>query len=112
MSIDRPLIATTTVSTRQQADALAEGLIADRVAACVQIDGPITSHYVWQDQVESATEWRLTIKSRQSVAATLWQKVLDRHPYDVPEWLVTAVDEVSPAYWDWICQIVPAGTPS
>lgn len=100
------LIATTTVSSRELADAIAHSLIQDQIAACVQIDGPITSYYRWQGKVEQAAEWRLTIKSLESVAAKLHQKVLAIHPYDVPQWVVVAADSVSPDYLQWVQQSV------
>jgi len=106
MNPDRLLIATTTVSSRELADAIARSLIDDRLAACVQVDGPITSYYRWQGKAEQATEWRLTIKSLESVAAKLHEKVLAIHPYDVPQWVVVAADSVSPDYLLWVQQSV------
>jgi periplasmic divalent cation tolerance protein len=108
MNHDRLLIATTTVATREQADDLAQTLVAQRLAACVQIDGPITSHYIWNDQCEHATEWRLTIKTRLSIADKLQQRVLQSHPYDVPQWASVVCDGVASDYWDWVQQSVPA----
>jgi len=102
MKPDRLLIATTTVSSRELADAIAQSLIDDRIAACVQIEGPITSCYRWEGKVETATEWRLTIKSIESVAARLHEKVLAVHPYEVPQWIVVAADSVSPDYGQWV----------
>jgi periplasmic divalent cation tolerance protein len=110
MNTDRLLIATTTVSTREQADQLARSLVASQFAACVQIDGPITSHYVWQGRHEVSIEWRLTIKSRQSIAPLLQEKVLAIHPYDVPQWAAVTADFVSPDYMDWVRHSV-AGEP-
>jgi periplasmic divalent cation tolerance protein len=106
MDTDRLLIAMTTVATRVQADAIARSLVVNRLAACVQIDGPITSHYVWQGQAEETTEWRLIIKSRQSIATQLQQEVLAMHPYDVPQWATVTADFVSPDYWQWVQQSV------
>ncbi len=106
MNTDRLLIATTTVSTREHADAMARSLVASQLAACVQIDGPITSHSVWQGRTEEMIEWRLTIKSRQSIALQIRQKALAMHPYDVPQWAEVVADFVSPDYWDWVQQSV------
>lgn len=106
MNPDRLLIATTTVSSRELANAIARSLVDDRIAACVQIDGPIISCYRWEGTVETATEWRLTIKSIESVAAKLHQKVLALHPYQVPQWIVVAADSVSPDYRQWVQQSV------
>jgi periplasmic divalent cation tolerance protein len=107
METDRLLIATTTVSSREQADAMARALISSQLAACVQVDGPITSHYVWLGQHEETNEWRLTIKSRQSIAVQLQEKALSIHPYDVPQWVSVLADIVSPGYFEWVKQSIP-----
>ena len=106
MNPDRLLIATTTVSSRELADVIAQSLVGDRIAACVQIDGPITSYYLWEGKVEAASEWRLTIKSIESVAAKLYEMVLAVHPYKVPQWIVVAAESVSPDYGQWVQQSV------
>ncbi|HBJ35890.1 MAG TPA: divalent-cation tolerance protein CutA [Planctomycetaceae bacterium] len=106
MNTDHLLIATTTVSSREQADTMARSLVASQLAACVQIDGPITSHYVWQGQAEETTEWRLTIKTRKSIALHLQQKVFAMHPYDIPQWVAIVADLVSTDYGAWVQQSV------
>jgi periplasmic divalent cation tolerance protein len=111
MKPDRLLIATTTVSTPEQADTIAQTLLASRLAACVQIDGPITSHYVWQGRLEQSREWRLTIKSRTAVSTNLRQKVLDIHPFEVPQWTAVVCENVADGYWQWVQQSVPNDPP-
>ena len=95
------LIGWTTVETREQAESLAKGLVEARLAACVQIDGPIQSIYRWQNQVERAAEFRLTVKflSHRHLELETW--LLSRHPYQNPEWLVIRADHVAEKYLSW-----------
>jgi periplasmic divalent cation tolerance protein len=60
------IVAITTLESREDADSLACSLVDLSLAACVQVEGPITSHYRWAGKVEHATEFRLMIKSTQS----------------------------------------------
>jgi periplasmic divalent cation tolerance protein len=95
------LIGTTTVSARSDADRLARALIGTRLAACVQIDGPITSIYHWQDKLETTGEFRLTIKFPAANAAALDTWLHANHPYDTPEWVVVRAEIVAEKYLSW-----------
>ena len=55
-------VAWTTVADRADADRLAAGAVERGLAACVQIDGPVTSHYRWEGKLERSEEFRLTFK--------------------------------------------------
>lgn len=101
----QPLVAaTTTVTTREQADQLAREILAQGHAACVQVEGPITSHYRWQGVLEEATEWRLTIKTTAAAEPALAQLVHRLHPYDLPQWWVAFAEHASPGYTHWVQQ--------
>lgn len=93
---------TTTVESEQQALSLAETLVHQRLAACVQITGPIHSVYRWQGNVESSREYRCTIKSEKSMISQLMVAIQSHHPYDVPEILVVEVVRSSDAYAAWL----------
>ncbi|MDR1010328.1 MAG: divalent-cation tolerance protein CutA [Opitutaceae bacterium] len=94
-------MGTTTVSDRPDADRLARALIETRLAACVQIDGPITSVYRWQNNLETAVEFRLTIKFPAANAAALDTWLHANHPYDTPEWIVVRAEIVAEKYLSW-----------
>jgi len=95
------LVGTTTVSGRADADRLARGLVESRLAACVQIDGPITSVYTWQDKLETAPEFRLTVKFPAANAGALESWLRANHPYDTPEWIAAPARFVSEKYLSW-----------
>ena len=53
------LVGFTTVSNREDASRLARGLVEARLVACVQVEGPITSHYIWENRAETTEEFRM-----------------------------------------------------
>ena len=95
------LIAWTTLATRDKAEELARAAVEQRLAACVQIDGPISSYYLWQGRPERAEEFRLCFKflSAQQVALETW--LFAHHPYDTPEWMVLRAESVGEKYLSW-----------
>ena len=92
----------TTVASAQDADALARSLVDQSLAACVQIDGPITSHYRWAGKVERASEFRLLIKTSLNHLANLKEKLAKLHPYDEPEIIMLPIADVTDGYRDWV----------
>ena len=95
------LIGFTTVGNRDDAHRLARGLVEARLAACVQIDSPITSHYIWESRAETAKEFRLTIKFIPARAAAIEAWLVTHHPYDTPEWVVVRAEQVAEKYLSW-----------
>lgn len=94
-------IGWTTVNSEKAAESLAREMIEQKLAACVQIDGPIQSIYKWEGIIQSEREWRLMIKfsSRQSEKLNVF--IEDNHPYGEPEWVVLRADQVAPDYLKW-----------
>ena len=90
------------VDTEENASRIAERLVDERLAACVQVGGPITSRYRWEGRVETETEFLLVVKTTERRLDELTEAVRAMHPYDVPE--VTAVPITGGAedYLDWI----------
>ena len=95
-------IAWTTVANRADADRLAADAIARNLAVCVQIEGPIVSHYRWHGQDERSEEFRLAFKCLPQRLAALEQHVLSSHPYDTPEWLAVRAERVGEKYLSWV----------
>ena len=95
------LIGWTTVASRDDATRLARGLVDARLVACVQIDGSLTSHYIWENRAETAEEFRLTIKFTPAHAAAVEIWLLAHHPYATPEWIVVRAEHVAEKYLSW-----------
>jgi len=95
------LIAWTTLASRADADRLAADAVARGLAACVQVEGPVTSHYRWEGRLERTEEFRLTFKFLPESLAALESFVRERHPYETPEWIVVPATRVSEKYLSW-----------
>jgi periplasmic divalent cation tolerance protein len=97
---------TTTLPDADAAERVALAVLEARLAACAQVDGPVTSRYWWDGALETATEWRCTIKTTAGVAERTVAAVVAAHPCDVPEVLVTAVAGGHEAYLDWVASAI------
>jgi periplasmic divalent cation tolerance protein len=95
------LSLTTTVASREDAERLARALLDRRLAACVQVDDGVQSHYRWKGESCVDTEVRLTIKSLPERLAALQDFMAEQHPYEVPQLLWQAM-AASPAYAEWV----------
>lgn len=80
---------------------MARALVEERLAACVQIDGPICSTYSWQGNIEQSTEFRLTLKTCRSKLDVLLASLNQLHPYETPEILWFEVS-ASEGYANWL----------
>jgi periplasmic divalent cation tolerance protein len=92
----------TTTAEKKDADALAKAVLDKRLAACVQVSGPIDSSYWWNGRLESAREWTVTMKTRRDLYPNLEKLLLATHPYDQPEIIATPIVEISPGYLKWL----------
>lgn len=95
------IIAWTTTEQRADAERLARGAVELRLAACAQVDGPITSHYRWDGSVTQAQEFRIWFKCLPANASALSNWVHANHPFDVPQWVEVAAETVGEKYLSW-----------
>lgn len=94
----------TTIDTKEGAQKIAEALVVKRLAACVQVGGPITSTYWWQGKVEVAEEWICSAKTRRGLYEALEQAIREIHTYDEPEIIATLIVTGSSGYLNWLLQ--------
>lgn len=87
--------------TKVIADTLAASAVGARLAACVQIDGPITSHYLWEGVQEKSEEYRITFKVLPAQLPALETWLHARHPDKTPQWIVVKSEHVSEKYLSW-----------
>jgi periplasmic divalent cation tolerance protein len=99
---DEFLQVVTTTASREEAQTIAHTLVEKKLAACVQIVGPVTSIYRWQGKIESATEWQCWMKTRQSKYPTLEKAIRKLHSYEVPEILAMPITAGSEKYLRWL----------
>jgi periplasmic divalent cation tolerance protein len=95
----------TTFGSRDEAAACAERLVAGRLAACVQIDGPTLSTYRWHAAVETAEEWRCTCKTTLGRRGACIEALVNGHPYETPQVTAVPVEATAP-YAAWVRESV------
>lgn len=98
----RPLIILTTTSSAAEARKIAEALVTDRLAACVQILPEVNSVYRWKGAVEQTSEILLIIKTIGSRFEQVKTRILELHSYDTPEVVGIEITDVSKDYLDWL----------
>lgn len=92
----------TAIGSKEDAQKVANAIVGEHLAACVQIIGPITSTYWWQGVMETADEWLCLMKTREDIFEQVEQAIRAIHPYDEPEILAMPVITGSRTYLDWI----------
>jgi periplasmic divalent cation tolerance protein len=92
----------TTTDGKDLAERIGRALVDGRLAACVQIVGPITSIYRWEGKTETAEEWQCWIKTTRDRYAAVEQAIRQIHTYTVPEILAIPVVAGNPAYLKWL----------
>ena len=97
-----PVLVLTTVGANDDAHDLANDLVEKRLAACVNIVPRIESIYRWRGNIARDQEQLLIIKTVDERIAALKDALFARHPYEVPELVVIAIDDIGDAYRDWL----------
>ncbi|UQI47767.1 divalent-cation tolerance protein CutA [Streptomyces sp. HU2014] len=103
------LAVMTTTDSEERARLLATTAIERRLAACAQIDGPVTSHYHWRGKVECDTEWRVLYKTTGERYAELEAHIKGAQVYATPEIIATPITAGSDEYLAWLRTETGAG---
>lgn len=96
----------TTLDSEAAASRIADTLVAEQLAACVQVIGPVRSTYRWQGALERADEWLCLVKTTEAALPVLLHRLKALHPYDTPEIIVTQVIGGDVEYLEWVRQEV------
>src|SRR5436309_12392209 len=99
-------IILSTAGSREEADRLASALVDRRLAACVNVVGPMASVYRWQGKIEKADEFLLLIKTSAARFPEVAAAIKELHSYELPECIELAVTAGSDAYLTWIAESV------
>ena len=95
-------VALTTAGSVEEANRIAEALVQRRLAACVNVVGPISSVYRWKEKVERAQEWLLIVKTTAGAADAVGGAIKELHSYEMPECVVLPIEGGSEAYLEWV----------
>jgi periplasmic divalent cation tolerance protein len=100
---------TTTLPDQSAAERLATILVEERLAACAQVAGPISSTYRWEGKIDRAGEWQVHLKTTVSRLPGLQARIRELHPYDVPEIIAIPITGGNEDYLGWIEESVRPG---
>lgn len=92
----------TTAGSEEEAERISAALVERRLAACVQVIGPISSRYRWQGKVEHTREWMCWAKTTTARYPELEATIRELHTYEEPEIVATPIVAGSAGYLEWI----------
>ena len=96
------IIVLVTASSKKEAEKIAQQLLNERIIACANIIGPVSSLFHWAGKMEKAKEYLIIMKSQKDLFEKLADAVKTLHSYEVPEILVLPIVDGSKAYLDWL----------
>jgi periplasmic divalent cation tolerance protein len=96
----------TTTETKEEAEKIAQYLVEQKLAACVQISGPIASTYRWKGKVETASEWHCLIKTREELYDKVETAIKKLHSYETPEIFAVPIIKSSSEYLSWLDDVL------
>lgn len=96
------VVVLTTTPSEAEAHSLADLILNERLAACIQVTSPITAVYRWKGEIYHDTEWQLWIKTTDERAKQLATWIPEHHSGDLPEVITLPITGGLPAYLDWI----------
>jgi periplasmic divalent cation tolerance protein len=102
MTASSAAVVLVTAGSEEQAHSIGRTLVDERLAACVNVIGPVRSIYRWRDAVEEETEYILMIKTRARLYKKLERRVKELHTYEVPEILALPAGAGSGPYLEWL----------
>ncbi len=94
----------TTAGSEEEAERISAALVERRLAACVQVTGPVSSRYRWQGKVEHEREWLCLAKTETSRYEEVEAAIREIHSYDEPEILATPIVAGSAGYLGWLSE--------
>jgi|SRR6516165_3936304 periplasmic divalent cation tolerance protein len=96
------VLVLSTAGSPDEARRIANALVSEQLAACVNIVDSIHSVYRWQGAVESASESLMLIKTRAELLTTIEARLRELHSYEVPELIAIPIGQGAPLYFDWL----------
>jgi len=104
MAANNLVLVLTTAPDDERAEAWARALVEERLAACVNVHGPMTSFYRWKGVVERDAERQVVIKTTRERVPSLRERLRELHSYELPEFVVLAVEDGSDEYVKWVVE--------
>lgn len=105
------LLVLTNLPDRASAERLADALVEQRLAACVNLLAPCRSVYRWKDGLQRDEEHPLLAKTTTERYAALQAAIRAAHPYELPEIVAVPIERGLPEYLAWIAAETDSSTP-
>ena len=96
------VIVVMTTANREEAVKIVNQLLQERLIACANIVGPVSSLFWWKEKVEEAEEFLIFMKSHEALFEELSERVRALHSYEVPEVLALPIIRGLPSYLEWL----------
>jgi len=96
------LVVLVTTATQEEAASIADALVSERLAACVNIIPAVESVYRWEGKVTRDSEALMIIKTTEGRYAELERRVKELHSYSTPEVVALEIKRSSAEYLDWL----------
>jgi periplasmic divalent cation tolerance protein len=96
------IIVLVTTTNKQEAEKIVQHLLNDKIIACANIIGPVTSFFRWSGKIDRAEEYLALMKTRKDLFQRLSEAVKTLHSYEVPEIIALPIVEGSKDYLDWL----------
>jgi periplasmic divalent cation tolerance protein len=100
--MDKIIQVVTTGDNKDLMERIGKTAVANRLASCAQISGPIKSTYWWKGKIEETMEWVCTLKTTSGLYAMVEDLIRGLHPYELPEIIAIDIEKALPAYADWV----------
>lgn len=106
MSRRKYTIVVVTAPDLKVARILCETALKSRLVACANLIPKIESHYWWQGKIESSAEVLILFKTTQAKLKALEKLIIEKHPYDTPEFIVLPITAGNKRYLEWVSESV------
>ena len=101
-SMSEAMVVLVTCGSEEEATKIANSLVEERLAACVNMISPVRSIYRWEGKIWDEKEWMLIIKTKRHRFEELEKKVKSLHSYSVPEIIALPIVEAASSYLNWL----------
>ena len=100
------LVVLTTFASREKAEEVAWRLVEEELAACVNVLPEVRSIYRWKGAIETEVEVACLIKTTEAAFERLRARLVELHPYEVPEVVALPSSQVHAPYLEWVTSVV------
>ena len=98
----RFILVLVTTSSRDEAEKIAHSLLKEKLIACANIFGPVSSLFWWESKIDAAEEYLIFMKSEERLFEEITKRVRQLHSYEVPEIIALPIINGSSSYLEWL----------